>query len=650
MTRIPTPSLRGVFALLFAVGIVTAAAGSGMFAGTGLNDTLDDASPVSDAEACGGLCVGTALVIGSLALGAVAGSQLDDDGISRETLQKIKSAETLQQKTDLHALADSSNQSAVEYRTQLSNSLLNSRSIASMEAKRAALKLLNNGTKNATKVRNAMHEAIEDYYAVYQHNLITKFSSHSAQIGYILEAAHNDSGISNTFVDPASFYTDVPGGAGVSGEQSENFYGVGNTTVELVNGESVNETVIQWHLHAEAYYDGGSNGYADAIVNVGFGSNASINPQITADGTNTYSTIRLENPFMVQAVSGSDEASQYPESVALDARAYNQSMADILGQIDQMEANYNLSFAQELVAGYKAGTLNASDIVTPEMLARDFSTSYNETGASIYQWASLASMGLDSPDLANTSYMEVNYYKSTPVRYVTLTANGTPSAPTPYNISVGGEVVGQLFEDANDTSARVPIPVDVNNSKIGDQPPTVNIVTYGGLSTAWGSQEVDAGETLQVEGVNITASKPGRYKRVTEKGMLFARNAPNGTWEVGETYNASTIPGTEFFAPAGKYTRVTRMSGNFTIEQIVTDSGSTVTNLSTRDYNYQTSNASEYVSQLQSLEDVRKDAESREPTVGGGSGGGGNQSPYILVALFALGAALLYYNRGDTDG
>ena len=83
---------------------------------------------------------------------------------------------------------------------------------------------------------------------------------------------------------------------------------------------------------------------------------------------------------------------------------------------------------------------------------------------------------------------------------------------------------------------------------------------------------------------------------------------------------------------------------------IVTDSGSTVTNLSTRDYNYQTSNASEYVSQLQSLEDVRKDAESREPTVGGGSGGGGNQSPYILVALFALGAALLYYNRGDTDG
>lgn|GEM_PF-2699327 len=639
MTRIPTPTLRGLAALLFAVGIVTAAAGSGAF-GPGVRESLDEASPVSEAEACGGLCVGTALVIGSFALGAVAGSQLDGDGVSREKVQKIKSVEALQQKLDLHALGISAREFGEKARTTVDNFLVDSRSIASMEAKSAALKLLNNGTKNATKVRNAMHTAIEDYYAVRERNLAQSWSKQAAQLGYVIDTSINDSDISAKFVRPDQISTeDRNGGDYSSTSWSWQSNVTRNVSYTLVNGDSVTITALGIEAHAV-----GNQGLSTAEY-----TNLTL-VQRPRGASNSDAAISFSGPLVVESVSGSNESTTVSRSEVVNWTKYQNRVDSFSSQVDQMEANYNLSFAQNLVAGYKSGTLNSSDIVTPEMLARDFSTSYNETGASIYQWASLASMGLDSPDLANTSYMEVNYYKSTSVRYVTLTANGTPSAPTPYNISVGGEVVGQLFEDANDTSARVPIPVDVNDSKIGDQPPTVNIATYGGLSTAWESQEVDAGETLQVEGVNITASKPGRYKRVTEKGMLFARNAPNGTWEVGETYNASTNPGTEFFAPAGKYTRVTRMSGNFTIEQIVTDSGSTVTNLSTRDYNYQTSNASEFVSQLQSLEDVRKDAESREPTVGGGSGGGGNQSPYILVALFALGAALLYYNRGDTDG
>ncbi|GAA0651914.1 hypothetical protein [Salarchaeum japonicum] len=617
MTRLPTPTLRGLAAVLFALGLVTTAAGAGVL-GPGAQDTLDDTSPVGETEAIAPVVVGGFLA-GAATASFVASYLNDDGGVPEEKVEKIKSIEALQQKLDLHALGVSAHESGEQYRTSMENFLVDSRSIASQKAKAAALKLLNNGTKNATKVRNAMHESIEDYYSVREHNLVAKYNSHIAQLRYIINTSRNDSGIS---VDMVS-YESKGGGDVVHGYDSL----VYNSTLTLANGTAVNTTGFKLSIDPDGY-SGSPWTYPPYILNQ--------TPQNS--GTQTYWELDAWN------VSGTNETTSVSKETAINLEAYNDLYQDINGQVSQMEANYNLSFAQEVVAGYKQGTINSSDLVTPEMLAQEFGTAYNETGASIYQWASLASMGLASPDLANTSYMTVSYAKATQTRYVTLNASGTPTAPTPYNVTVGGEVVGQLFTTENDTSARVPIPEDVNATKYGDQPPTVEIVTYGGLSTSWSTQKVDAGETTAVEGVNITAEQPGNWVRVTEPGMLFARNAPNGTWTTGTTYNATTNPGTEFFAPSGKYTSITKLDGEFTIEQIVTESGN-VSTLDTRNYNYQTANASQFVNDLRELEEVREDAESRMPTTGGGGGGSG--ATQAGIALIVLAGALLALDRRE---
>lgn len=623
MTRIPTPSLRGVFALLFAVGIVTAAAGSGMFAGTGLNDTLDDASPVSDADACGGVCV-TAVAVGSV---MIYETFLDNDGggVPKQKVEKIQSLEAQQQKLDLHALAVSAHENAEQFRNTMSNGLLESRSIASMKAKKVALEMLNNGTHNATKLTNAMHESINDYYAVRERNMIAAAQAQTAQLQYIVNASRNDSNIRSPFLD--TWWIDrFDFGWATEFETIHD-------NVTLVNGTTVNVT----QLYSK---DSHSQYTHQAVVGPGGYEKTSFR-HLEGDEQETLSV----------QVDGPNESLSAPETVVYNYKSWGLLRNDIQQQAEQMRTNYNISFAQQLIDGWRTGKLTSSDIVTPEMLAQDYSTAYNKTGASVYQWASLASMGLDSPDIANVSHMTVDYIKSTDLRYVTLTPSGNLTALAPVNLSVGGEQVATLVdENGTKHSVRVPIPLDTNESKLGNQPPTVTLSTYDGFKQQWSSARVENGETTTIEGLDVTASKAGHFLRVTESGMLFARNAPNGTWQTGTTYNASTISGTEFFAPAGKFTRITRMSGNFTIQKIVTDSGESVGNISTRNYNYQTANASEFTSQLQALEDIRKDTESREPTVGGGSGSGGNQSPYILVALFALGAALLYYNRGDTDG
>ncbi|QDX39847.1 hypothetical protein [Salarchaeum sp. JOR-1] len=643
MTRLPTPTLRGFATVLMAFGLITTGVGAGVL-GPGAQDTLDDVSPVQSAQACGGLCVGTVIVIATgatAAAGIVANQYLGtgDNGYTREEVKKIKSLENQQQQLDLHALALGAHESAQQYRTSVQNFLADSRTIASQKAKYAALKLLNNGTHNATKLTNRMHAAIKEYYAVRERNLLAKYNAHIAQLGYIGNTAYNDSGIPNgmlSFGWSGSNYDSYMKSTTGSVTVTDSY----TTTTTLLNGSTVPLRGLNVSIFAQ---------YTNDYEAMNTRTPATVSLEDTqASGYASGSAFKVTTrPYAnVAAVHGANESLSAPQKRVLNFTKYQSLRSDIEAAVAQLKANYNTDFAQTLISGWRDGRINASDVVTPEMLAQQYATAYNQTGASIYQWATLATMGLDSPDLENTSYLTVSYLKPTDIRYVTLSASGNTSALGPYNVSVGGEPVGQIVT-ANGTTRtiQVPIPRDVNTSKLGNQPPTVTIETYDGFSTAWSSDEVDVGETTTLQNVTITAESAQRWKRVTESGMLFARNAPNGTWTTNTTYKTSEIPGTEFFAPAGKYTQITKLGGEFTIKQIVTDSGS-VSSLDTRDYNYQTSNASDFVEDLRELEKVREDAESRLPTAGGG-GGGGLGTTQLGMGLLVLAGALLALDRRE---
>ncbi|MFC7129145.1 hypothetical protein [Haloferax chudinovii] len=133
---------------------------------------------------------------------------------------------------------------------------------------------------------------------------------------------------------------------------------------------------------------------------------------------------------------------------------------------------------------------------------------------------------------------------------------------------------------------------------------------------------------------------------ITYQGLVLARSAPNGSWSVNTTYNASTIDGPVFIATATG--EKVDLDGNFTITEITARDGSSVQSQNTTTYVYKTANTSEFVNMTNELEALRQDIEEREQSSGGSGGSGGLNSQALGIALLVgAGAVLLIQREGN---
>lgn len=127
------------------------------------------------------------------------------------------------------------------------------------------------------------------------------------------------------------------------------------------------------------------------------------------------------------------------------------------------------------------------------------------------------------------------------------------------------------------------------------------------------------------------------------EGLVFARNAPNNTWVVGDTYDPANITGPVMFATTdGQLFEVDRP---FTIDSATDTEGNERSEVQTTNYNYKTANTSDLQGKYDRLLEMTQELENRaeELESGGGGGGGlGDASPYNVVALLLAGGALIY--------
>jgi hypothetical protein len=608
---------------LAALMVVTAGVGiaSTGYLGDDAERTADDLSLVQEADAFGIIAGVAAAAIGAGVVTA-AYHYLTDDSVSKEKAEEVESAETAQQKADMKSALISQRDSSQNFAKSTNNFVADSRSIASIKAKTRIVEMLNNGTTDTSTISTEVNETIEDYYAVRENNLIAQYQTHLEQLNYTVTVMNNDSSITDDFLYPGSDYAAGDTG-GPDGENivvnsccggGYNFSSMTNdsTTLTLTNGSTVDVTLLDI-TYAHWSYSTNANGIVNNFNDrTYYGLNNSVDNWVSGV---SFSTIA------VRSIIDSNVTDTGPKTV-FNLTLYQNARSDIQAAASDMKANYNKSFITQVAGSYSAGEINTSDLLSPEALASEWSTKYNQTGESVYRWASLSALGLDIPDLVNTSYINLSYEKYTGDRHAVLNISGTSSASDITIDTLGGEVgANQYVVDAptSGNSTMVRIPAERNT--------TITISNDTG-SVAFDSRPagkpwlpyVTSGESKTLGGTTITVKDTTKREVVTEPGMIFAQEGPDNGFNVSETYNATSMNGTVYFSPRGENESLQSVKGEFVIKEAFDDDGNSISTLKLRNYNYQTTNVSAIGEQLHALTDFRETVEKHEPTITGGGG------------------------------
>jgi len=603
--RLPDP--LSVVAVAFAMVMVMSAALAGGF-GPVAQNTAEDVSPAGEADA---LIIPTDGVMCTIDLTRGCGGDSE--------VETTTASETKQKKLDLYSSLVSQHETADTFLAGKRNFLAHSQAVASMKAKARMIELINaGGATNATYVKNELDRVIEDYYAVRERNLLARYNQQIAQLAYTVETAKNDSGISGTWVTLAE--TGVTASSDGDTDHFKAWSHTTNQSYTLLNGTSVNKTmyVQDWKT--------GDNYINDYKWGIGRSVYEYYDDYERANGT-----------VQVGGVSDSswNASKNLTATGVFEVGPYDTLLNQIGSEATDLKTQYNQSFVDQVITAYDAGEINTTDITTPEMLASEFATSYNQSGAAAYQWGTLAALGLDSPDIQNTSHITVDYQKTLPHDKTYVAVSGTPTAEQ-VTLRVDGESISKeyLLADANGTY-----------SQVVDAPVTASVMLHGEQDNKE-PLNLNDGSSQSYGGVNIETRST---VNVTESGMLFARDAPEGGYQVNGTYDADNR--SMYFAPAGENTSIQRLRGNVGVTGAEDRQGNELDTVRTRDYNYQTNNVTRLEEQLNQLEELRKEIESREPLAGGGGGadsGGGSQM--VLIAILAVVAAAVVVNNRAQQG
>jgi len=152
--------------------------------------------------------------------------------------------------------------------------------------------------------------------------------------------------------------------------------------------------------------------------------------------------------------------------------------------------------------------------------------------------------------------------------------------------------------------------------------------------------------------LNQSGTMDVTYENTTYTGLLLARNAPGGSWNVNTTYDPSNIDGPVMLATTDG--RKIDLTSNFTVESMRAKDGSNIESVNTTKYAYKTANSSELMEMQERLTTLRQEIEDREP--GGGAGGGsgdgfGGNTMLIVLAAAAVAALVLgSQNGGGRNG
>jgi len=352
---------------------------------------------------------------------------------------RVDSGDTVRsQQIDLYVLAESNYETWESWSTVHDNYLNDTGTIASLEAKHAIAQAWENGSSASVADSNA-RQAIEDYYAQRQRNLLAEFEKQNGEAAYIANVTNNHPDMNDRWIYNSHWEAwSSSGDNGVISDQKL----TGNTTnvsVTLVNGETMNVT------YAEVTYKVRKNDtwtWATKTTHIPI-DGTRTNGYYVLPGGGGVDEVRVSGSFRVMNVQKEDGSADpnYPDTKTLDYRQVTQRMNEITDKRDTVVSNYPDGFAQDLYNKLENGEITVEEIYGAEGMARYLSGTGNATEQR-YQYATMTMLNLNRSASLNQT-MTIEYNASTSVTYEYNESTDTTLAN--YSDPVTGTVSGMLF-------------------------------------------------------------------------------------------------------------------------------------------------------------------------------------------------------------
>ncbi|WP_206039099.1 hypothetical protein [Halomicrobium mukohataei] len=277
-----------------------------------------------------------------------------------------------QVKIDIHEGAYNQNAASQNYLTTVDNRLSDAQTMALIIGKNTYIRALNNHSREAVATSKAK-DAIDEYYAKIQLNLINQWRLQTSHGQYMSAVAANESGVDDRFAKRIN-HTNTPGSRGTYTLDSVDMveYGHGSETVTLANGTSVSVPTTRAEYQM-SYTGGASQRYAVFSV-TGMETN---DDDVEVHGLN----VDVPN-------SNYDQINYLYSDEYHDA--WNQTTEQNAAAKAQIDTLVNNTYSE-----YQAGDINNSDLVDPYVFQHEMKADGNYQG---WAAAQLTMLGTNSPE------------------------------------------------------------------------------------------------------------------------------------------------------------------------------------------------------------------------------------------------------------
>lgn len=323
-----------------------------------------------------------------LTLGAVNAEDCSRAAYVSAAVEDMKESDADQTKVDIYNAGVQQQAETESYFAPYDNYLQDTDSVAWMKVEKAIAEAYKSGSTKAG-AKTAARQAISDYYATKQINLIEQWNVSVSGVETIREQAEMEAGISDTFVE----INETTGY--VTGNTVEFKYnGTAVTTTQLVNGS--NHDAYGIRLAEHQYGDGDSFWIGPHVVHPNFTKPMTAYNDPPDAG---YAYGVIVNP----------PNSNYEQKEVMDWSKFS----DRWRQIEELNANLQdeaEAYVDATWQDFETGTINASDVISSHTAMFEYGVrSANETEGLYRSIAALSLMGFDTPNMTNAGTMTVRY-------------------------------------------------------------------------------------------------------------------------------------------------------------------------------------------------------------------------------------------------
>jgi hypothetical protein len=329
-----------------------------------------------------------------LTLGAVNAEDCSRQAYVDDAVQDMRAAETNQTKTDIYSGASSSKAGFNAWAAPYDNYLSDTESVAWMKAQVAIANAYKNGSSKATAKVEA-REAIADYYATKQVNLIEQWNQTVSELDY-LEQTEQQEGISETFFD-ANGTQGVNDCCSNSYELRTRSFNTAPAAIPLTNGSTRGSRTFS----VGSWYISGGSWTSEEVINVTDGKTyvPAGSAGVWRSGEEMYF-----HDMLVKAPN-----TNYDDLYLFRTAKFADRMDRIESKNSALQAEAE-NYVNATWEDFESGKINASDVVSSHTAMFEYGVrSGNESEGLYRSTAALALMGYDTPNMSSTGMMNVTY-------------------------------------------------------------------------------------------------------------------------------------------------------------------------------------------------------------------------------------------------